>query len=41
MPSERLRLVVTGRRGKAGRAVADAAVADGHRVVLADVAAAG
>jgi nucleoside-diphosphate-sugar epimerase len=37
MPSERLRL--QGGRGKVGRAVADAAVADGHRVVLTDVAA--
>jgi NAD(P)-dependent dehydrogenase (short-subunit alcohol dehydrogenase family) len=38
MPSERLRLV-TGARGTVGGAVADAAAADGHRVVLTDVAA--
>jgi nucleoside-diphosphate-sugar epimerase len=39
MASERLRLLVTGARGKVGRAVADAAVAAGHRVMLTDVAA--
>lgn len=39
MASERLRLLVTGARGKVGRTVADAAVAAGHRVVLTDVAA--